>query len=442
MAVAADIAVINSNDVLEDIQGRLENVHVSLGSMSKIKMQSVDKSDRATSEQVMDPRTRMILFKMINKGLLMEINGCISTGKEANVYHAVTEAGEHRAIKIYKTSILVFKDRDRYVSGEYRFRQGYSKHNPRKMVKVWAEKELRNLKRLQQANIPCPEALLLKDHVLLMTFLGTKHGWAYPRLKDVTGLEKEDYERLYRQTVGYMRILFHRCRLVHADLSEFNMLYGNNTLYIIDVSQSVEHDHPNNLEFLRMDIVNVTDFFRRKNVHCLPLRRLFDFVLDNGISTEIDKMDKYIEHLMTEADQIEVDEEDDEVLFRNAYIPQRLEDVYDVERDINEIGKGGGKDLIYSRLLGNRVIATSSSDGSSESETDGNGNGNSSDESGYYSSSDEDGRTRLKHYEDKDDKKARKSKTKEENRERRQHKMPKRLKRQLVSRGKEKGRKK
>lgn len=34
-----------------------------------------DKSDRATNEQVLDPRTRIILFKMINRGLIEEING-------------------------------------------------------------------------------------------------------------------------------------------------------------------------------------------------------------------------------------------------------------------------------------------------------------------------------------------------------------------------------
>ena len=81
-----------------------------------------DKSDRATVEQVLDPRTRMILFKLINRGVLLQVNGCISTGKEANVYHSFSPQQENMAIKIYKTSILVFKDRDRYVSGEYRFR--------------------------------------------------------------------------------------------------------------------------------------------------------------------------------------------------------------------------------------------------------------------------------------------------------------------------------
>jgi RIO kinase 1 len=44
-----------------------------------------DKSDRATSEQVLDPRTRIILFKMIGRELIQEVNGCVSTGKEVRI---------------------------------------------------------------------------------------------------------------------------------------------------------------------------------------------------------------------------------------------------------------------------------------------------------------------------------------------------------------------
>ena len=69
--------------------------------------------DRATVEQALDPRTRLVLFKMLNSGLLSAIHGCISTGKEANVYHALRPDGSGLAIKVYKTSVLVFKDRDR-----------------------------------------------------------------------------------------------------------------------------------------------------------------------------------------------------------------------------------------------------------------------------------------------------------------------------------------
>lgn len=50
---------------------------------------------------------------MLNSGLFSELNGCVSTGKEANVYQAGTADGKDLAVKIYKTSILTFKDRDR-----------------------------------------------------------------------------------------------------------------------------------------------------------------------------------------------------------------------------------------------------------------------------------------------------------------------------------------
>ena len=142
-----------------------------------------DNSDRATVEQVLDPRTRMIIFKLLSQGVIAEVNGCISTGKEANVYHATRPDGSDLAIKVYKTSILIFKDRDKYVTGEFRFRNGYCKSNPRKMVRTWAEKEFRNLNRLYKAGIPCPEPLILKNHVLVMGFLGDD-GWPAPRLKD------------------------------------------------------------------------------------------------------------------------------------------------------------------------------------------------------------------------------------------------------------------
>jgi RIO kinase 1 len=45
-----------------------------------------DKSDRATNEQVLDPRTRIILYKMVGRELIYEVNGCVSTGKEVSTF--------------------------------------------------------------------------------------------------------------------------------------------------------------------------------------------------------------------------------------------------------------------------------------------------------------------------------------------------------------------
>lgn len=224
--------------------------------VAKDRLRTKDKHDRATVEQVLDPRTRMILFKLLNQGVIAEINGCISTGKEANVYHATSKTGVEFAIKIYKTSILQFKDRDKYVTGEFRFRHGYCRHNPRKMVRTWAEKEYRNLIRLQQGGVNAPKPILLRSHVLLMDFIGTD-GWPSPKLKDVV-LTSSKPRKLYRECVEIMWKLYNKCKLVHADLSEYNILYYNGSIVIIDVSQAVEHDHPMALEFLRKDCTNIT----------------------------------------------------------------------------------------------------------------------------------------------------------------------------------------
>ena len=317
------------------------------------RMRAKDKADRATVEQVLDPRTRMILFKILNKGVICEINGCISTGKEANVYHATNADGYERAVKVYKTSILIFKDRDRYVTGEFRFRHGYCKHNPRKMVKTWAEKEMRNLTRMHQTGIPCPEPIILRSHVLVMDFIGTD-GWPAPLLKDVTLSESKSRE-LYLQCIQIVRNIFWKCRLVHADLSEFNMLYQQDQLYVIDVSQSVEHDHPHALEFLRKDCTNVTDFFKKNGVCVMTVRELFDFVTDPNITD--DNVDDYLEKAQAIAANRGVEEESPEEtvkeeVFKKAYIPRTLDQVVDFERDAKNAKEGQVEEILYSTLTG------------------------------------------------------------------------------------------
>uniref|UniRef100_A0A3B4B139 Serine/threonine-protein kinase RIO1 n=1 Tax=Periophthalmus magnuspinnatus TaxID=409849 RepID=A0A3B4B139_9GOBI len=297
-----------------------------------------DKSDRATVEQVLDPRTRMILFKMLSRGIISEINGCISTGKEANVYHALTSEGKSRAIKIYKTSILQFKDRDKYVSGEFRFRHGYCKGNPRKMVRTWAEKEMRNLLRLQVAGVLSPEPLLLKSHVLLMDFIG-KDNIPAPLLKNAA-LSEYKARELYLQVVLHMRKMYQDARLVHADLSEFNMLYHEGDVYIIDVSQSVEHDHPHALEFLRKDCTNVNDFFAKRAVAVMTVRELFDFITDLSINEA--NIQTYLDKAITlagerTAEQRSAQECIDEEVFKQVYIPRTLTQVKDYEKHVEQI---------------------------------------------------------------------------------------------------------
>ncbi|KAI1926965.1 Serine/threonine-protein kinase rio1 [Ophidiomyces ophidiicola] len=435
---------------------RLDDTQSGLGGRTS---KGADKSDRATSEQVLDPRTRMLLLQMINRNVISEVNGCLSTGKEANVYHAVSypdgEDGElvQRAIKVYKTSILVFKDRDKYVTGEFRFRQGYNKSNNRAMVKVWAEKEMRNLKRIYAAGIPCPEPLYLRLHVLAMGFLGNSKGLPAPRLKDVELQDADPEARwraLYMELIGYMRTMYQDCRLVHADLSEYNILYHKHKLFIIDVSQSVEHDHPRSLEFLRMDIKNVSDFFGRKGVDTLPEPTVFEFILSPEGPRMVDgcndQMIQELESLFanrTETHDTEATEIDTAV-FRQQYIPQTLEQVYDVERDVEKLKAGEGEDLVYRNLLASRgkarvgdeeqrasavVVDEGSDESGGVSVSEGESEGEEDEDDDLFAKKP----PRGKRFEDKDVKRDHKRQVKEEKREQRAKKMPKHIKKKIIN---------
>ena len=306
--------------------------------------------DRATVESVLDMRTRMILYKMRNNGTIESFNGNVSTGKEANVYHGtatepfegnVIEDGEtgqmknDLAIKIYKTSVLVFKDRDRYVSGDWRFKTGYSKTNPRKMVKVWAEKEMRNLQRLDSVGIRVPKFIALKKHVLLIEFIGNRQGWPAPRLKDAS-IPQTKLKDVYVDIIKTMRNMYHKAKLVHADLSEYNMLYYKGNVYYIDVAQSVEHDHPHALEFLRNDCQNIITFFTRRGLglnEILTTKELFDFVTDVNITDSI--TDSYLNTMFSKIQNrpsvLSESEKIDDEVFKRVFIPRTLIEIKNPE---------------------------------------------------------------------------------------------------------------
>uniref|UniRef100_A0A3B5KWG7 Serine/threonine-protein kinase RIO3 n=1 Tax=Xiphophorus couchianus TaxID=32473 RepID=A0A3B5KWG7_9TELE len=188
-----------------------------------------EKKEHSTAEQAVDPRTRLLMYKMVNSGVLENINGCISTGKESVVFHADGGSLEEQPVpekvvlKVFKTTLNEFKNRDRYIKDDYRFKERFSKLNPRKVIRLWAEKEMHNLARMKKAGIPCPDVVLLKKHILVMSFIGKEHVPA-PKLKDVA-LGAEEAAEAYRQVLQLMQLLYQDCNLVHADLSEYNMLW-------------------------------------------------------------------------------------------------------------------------------------------------------------------------------------------------------------------------
>ncbi|KRX26280.1 putative RIO-type serine/threonine-protein kinase 3 [Trichinella nelsoni] len=93
------------------------------------------------------------------------------------------------AVKVFKTTLNEFQNRIDYVQEDFRFK------NTRKVLKLWAEKEYRNLKRLKTSGLPCPDPVTVQSHVLVMSFIGDEKVSA-PKLKDVQ-LDLATWEVLY-----------------------------------------------------------------------------------------------------------------------------------------------------------------------------------------------------------------------------------------------------
>uniref|UniRef100_A0A2C9LYS1 non-specific serine/threonine protein kinase n=1 Tax=Biomphalaria glabrata TaxID=6526 RepID=A0A2C9LYS1_BIOGL len=109
---------------------------------------------------------------------------------------------------------------------------------------------------MRRQNIPCPTPLTLKKHVLAMTCIGGEI--PAPKLKEVK-LNSEELQSAYDQTLQLVKDLYHKCGLVHADLSEYNLLWHEGQVWALDVSQSVEKENPNSHDFLLRDCHNVCD---------------------------------------------------------------------------------------------------------------------------------------------------------------------------------------
>ena len=129
-----------------------------------------DKEDKATTEKALDPKTRVLIYKLVNGGFLDSVNGVISMGKEAVIFHADGGPGPqdcHKpkpyniprecVLKVFKTTLNEFKTRDKYIKvmssdilvmklmpyflqDDYRFRKRSKQQNPRKILNMWAEK--------------------------------------------------------------------------------------------------------------------------------------------------------------------------------------------------------------------------------------------------------------------------------------------------------------
>ncbi|MDE1804299.1 MAG: serine protein kinase RIO [Candidatus Micrarchaeota archaeon] len=225
-------------------------------------------------EGVFDHRTMSRLEKLFTHGIISRLGFLISKGKEADVYIADAGANvkaDFVAVKIFRIETSSFYSRTEYMIGDPRFPK--IKREIFWIVNEWCKKEYGNLKIAVSAKAHVPKPYYFNGNVLAIEFLGSDDRVA-PQLKHA---ELQDPKKVLGTILSDVKKLYEN-ELVHADLSEYNILMKEGVPYIIDLGQGVITKHPNAISFLRRDVYNITKYFARKYGIESDPDRIFDYV--------------------------------------------------------------------------------------------------------------------------------------------------------------------
>ena len=213
--------------------------------------------------QVFDYRAIEAIHKLANDGYIDHLEYIISTGKEAHVYKAVDNAGNPRAVKIYKIETGHFRNMRIYIEGDMRFKN--TGHDRQSIIYQWTRKEYKNLEKFSLTGVRVPAPYAFSHNVLVMEYIGNEK--PAPILKKAP---IKDIGKLYGELVEQIAKMIYKAKLVHADLSEYNILNFHNEPVIIDCGQAVLLSHPFAKKFFERDIENIADYLSKHGLEKTP----------------------------------------------------------------------------------------------------------------------------------------------------------------------------
>ncbi|MEM3971438.1 MAG: serine protein kinase RIO [Saccharolobus sp.] len=222
-------------------------------------------------DSTINAKTYLNLINIARRLGIEEYLGAISSGKEAKVYPARTYEGKYYAVKVYYTSTAQSKKAiKRYTIKDIRF-EDIKANNTRQLIRIWAKKEFKNLIKMHNAGVRVPKPILVYENILVMEFIG-ENGLRAPLLKELD--DSEIVQSLYEDLLQQIEIMVKKAKLVHGDLSEYNVMVYNNQNYIIDVSQAIPIDNDEAYTLLKRDLENINAFFKSKGIDIKPTEKL------------------------------------------------------------------------------------------------------------------------------------------------------------------------
>jgi len=190
---------------------------------------------------------------LVKAGALEAFGKSLGVGKEADVFGALNPKGEVIAVKFHRLGRISFRQtvRKRSYTTEPTARWLYQS-------RLAAEREFQALNLLFPQKVAVPEPLSQNRHVVVM---GMIEGAELANWKKLSRPE-----RILREILRNVRKAYLKAGVIHADLSEYNIiLKPNKHILIIDWPQYVTRQHPNAEDLLKRDVQNVLLYFERKH---------------------------------------------------------------------------------------------------------------------------------------------------------------------------------
>lgn len=194
----------------------------------------------------------LALNALAKRGTLKSITASpIGRGKEADVYQGETPAGRIVAVKFHRVGRTSFRQTKRYrtyIGDRYHISWLYQS-------RIAAKNEYEALRTLYVEEVSVPEPIDWNRNVVVCEYVEGVELSEAPPLPD----PREFLETLLNEIKKA-----YRGGVVHADLSEYNILVSQRGPVIFDWPQWLPRSHPSAIHYLKRDLQNILKFFKRK----------------------------------------------------------------------------------------------------------------------------------------------------------------------------------
>jgi len=195
----------------------------------------------------------VLAFRALSeRDTIIAIGRELGKGKESDVFLAFDEEQKTLVAKIHRVGRPSFQ-RSKKLRG-YLGSKGHI--NWLYKSRLSAERELLGIKIANKIKLKAPKAIDGNRHIVIMEFFeGT----------ELVNIGLKNPLKIFNGIISEIRKLFVKGKIIHGDLSEYNVLITpKEDFLIIDFPQYESAEHVNAGELLFRDINNICKYFKRK----------------------------------------------------------------------------------------------------------------------------------------------------------------------------------